>query len=330
MKSLDFFPKASKAKAVAFDPRRYGCDVRKAIGVQSEHEGLLGLELELEGHRLPANIAGNVEGINWVPHNDGSLRNPDGTPGGGMEYVLSRPCAVEQARPLLDHLFNALRANRTEIVLSYRCSSHVHINMRGIKLNQLAAFVCLWGMFEDALTETCGEGRSGNLFALRLSDSSFAVTQWVNAFKTGDFLFHRDYRYLALNPACLNTFGSLEVRTMRGVDSADDLMPWIDALVRLRDRALTIENPTTLAMTYSGMGAVGLVDDIFEGLPILDSIKAVEGFETMIRDGFRRIQPLIYALPWDTVLPEINKVFIPNPFESMQPKPRIRIDEAFR
>ena len=188
--------------------------------------------------------------------------------------------------------------------------------MRGTKLNKLAAFVVMWGMFEDVLTELCGDGRSGNLFALRLSDSDYAVSQWVKGFKTGVFDFNRDNRYLALNPACLHTFGSLEVRTMRGVDNADDLMVWIDTLLRLRERAMVFDNPMELAMNFSGSGPRLLLEQTFGDLPVFEQMIEVPGFEQMIRDGFRRVQPIIYSLPWDIVLPEINKVFIPNPFES--------------
>lgn len=310
MKSLNTFP----SQKASFDVKAYGHDVRQACAASSPYSGDFGLELELEGRGLPARYGGLPLGrLTWVAHEDGSLRN------GGMEYVLSQPCSKAEVEPLVDNLFEYLRSVGARISNTTRCSTHVHLNMKNVKINELAAFVSLWGIFEDVLSNWCGGHRSGNHFALRFSDCDWAVSSWVSAFRTGIFEFSRERRYLALNAACLQTFGSLEVRTMRGAETTAEIIEWVEMLDLLRTAAKTFRDPTAIAATFSGDGANAFAVRVF-GQDIVDrltaaSVELEEDFDRLIRCGFRRIQPIVYSLPWDTVLPEIERVFIPNPFE---------------
>lgn len=309
-KSLASFPTRTKS---AFDPEAYGYDVRQQVAKTSEYEGDVGIEIELEGTGLPATVNVNVNGVTWVSHNDGSLR-------GGIEYVTSKPCARADAKPLLDGLFAEIARRGGVINNSTRCSTHVHLNARGMKLNQLCAFVALYGCFETTLTNWCEPIRRGNLFALRLEDSDYAVDEWVNCFRTGSFEWSNEMRYLALNPAALMKFGSLEVRTLGGVTSGDVVIEWADALLRLRELACSTEyhDPSAIASDLSGLGGRGFFDKVFGGLAIADGLVAASGesIEYDVRDGFRRIQPIIYSVAWAHALPEILKVYIPNPFSA--------------
>ena len=310
-KVLNKFPKKTGNK---FDVGSYYHDVRLEVGAPSEHTGLFGVEVELEGTGLPGGLLGTavIDGATWVPHVDNSLRN-------GVEYVFSKPVDKTHAVAMVRDLFEYLRAAGAEVRNSYRCSTHVHVNMRGVKVNEMAAFVGLWGMFENVLANWCGPTRSGNLFALRLSDTEVAVDNWVRGFKNGDFNFSNNQRYLALNPACLRRFGSLEVRTMRGISSAAELEPWLDALDRLRTYSKQYRDPSDIVMDFSAFGPLGMFERILGDLPIFAealeaTVQAGDDAEELIRGGFRRIQPILYSLPWSEVLTEIEKVYIPDPF----------------
>lgn len=317
-KSLDKFPRETKG----FSLKSYGHDVRMAVAAESPYNGVVGLELELEGVGLPENYRGrSVGGASWVYHNDGSLRAVGGRAPGGAEYVLSQPCEVAEVPELCDNLFAYIAEQGGTIQNSTRCSTHVHLNMKGAKLNQICSFVGLWGTFEDVLANWCGRHRSGNHFALRLRDSEVAVAAWEKAFKTGSFAFSREQRYLALNPACLNTFGSLEVRTMRGVEGSAEVVTWVEALAKLRElsRSEEYENPTVIANNLSAMGARGFFESVFGDLRIFQDLeqKTVdlgESVDELVRDGFRRVQPILYTLPWGDVIPETKKPFVPDPF----------------
>lgn len=316
VKSLDKFP--SKSPSI-FDPDRYGLDLRKQIAAESRYTGDVGIEIELEGRSLPASYGGpSVGAVTWVYHQDGSLRAPGGNAPGGAEYVLSQPCPVADVRPLVTNLFEYIRANRGRIVNSTRCSTHVHLNMRGVKLPQLASFVVLWGTFEDALANFCGGHRSGNHFALRMSDCHSSVDEWSSAFRTGVFRFSRERRYLALNPACLSTFGSLEVRTCGGVEGADEVVEWVEMLTALKTYALGLADPSGIGADLSAYGCRGFAERVF-GAEIVAKLDEAcrelgESFEDLVMSGFRRVQPLLYVLPWREVATECAKVYVPNPF----------------
>lgn len=304
---------AGKKPAIkGFDPRYYGLELCQGVGSNSKYPGLYAVEIEVEGTNLPHRITNT----RWVAKEDTSLR-------GGYEYVSAAPTTKDELIDDVRDLFGTFTTGGTVLNNSYRTSTHVHVNVRDMKVNALATFVVLWGTFEDLLTRWCGPTRAGNLFALRMSDSAYAIDTWINGFKTGDFQStNRDYRYLALNPASLSTFGSVEIRSMRGLNTAAEFEPWISIIDRIRERAIFYANdPSAIATDFSALGSRGLLESVFDGMPdIIDQLTAFDGFEAKIRDGFRRVQPILYVLPWVDVLPEINKVYVPNPFA--QPKPK--------
>lgn len=329
MKSLDRFP----SRKDSFNPEAYGIDLRKQVAAPSRYDGDVGIEIELEGHRLPTEYGGRPVGAaTWVWHADGSLRAPGGNAPGGAEYVLSQPCKASDVRPLVTNLFNYLRERRATIVNSTRCSTHVHINMRSVKLPQLAAFVAVWGTFEDVLANSCGGHRSGNHFALRFSDSHAAVEAWISAFKTGAFEFSRERRYLALNPACLSTFGSLEVRTAGGAENADEVVEWVDLLMAIKRFSDGVADPGTLGADFSAYGTTGFAERVFGAETVAKLREATaelgEDFDDLILRGFRRIQPILHVLPWDAVATECAKVFVPDPFGALKTRKKtIAVDE---
>lgn len=298
-----------KSKAKVFEPANYGLELCRGVGFEySSQTQPYGIEIELEGTGLPRAV-----GRAWTPHDDNSLR-------GGREYVTAGTVSKDQAIADVANLFEQIAAAGATINNSYRTSTHVHVNVRDMKVNTLAAFVALWGSFEDVLTAWCGPTRAGNLFALRLSDSAMAVETWVRGFKTGVFEHHREMRYLALNPACLRTFGSIEIRSMRGLNNAAEFVPWIEIIDALKAKAATYGDPSEIACDFSASGALGLLEATFGHLPVFEELRAVPNAELLIRDGFRRIQPILYVIPWADAMPEIEKVYVPSPFGAPKTK----------
>jgi hypothetical protein len=308
--------KNKKGKS-SFEPKAYGIELCRGVGFDyTTQVGDYGIEIEVEGTGLPGNIP------NWVRHDDNSLR-------GGSEYVTDGAVSKAQAIANVSSLFDTFTFTGTRLNNSYRTSTHVHVNMRSVKVNTMAAFVALWGMFEDVLAAWCGPTRAGNLFSLRMSDSSYAVDGWIRGFKTGDFSYSRDMRYLALNPACLRTLGTLEIRLMRAVENVGEFEKWIEAIDRIKTHAGTYSDPSIIGVDFSTLGGIGFLETVFAGLPILDELLAVDNAGQLVRDGYRRIQPILYVIPWASVLPEIEKVYVPNPFGALKPKiKRIFLDNV--
>lgn len=323
MESLKSFPSNKKSKG--FDPDNYGAYVHLPV-FTSHQKGEIGIELEMEGSRILTNPTTRVNGVYWTRHAEGSLR------GESSEYVLSAPCMREDVRALLEGLYGEFRAHGTVLDLSSRCSTHVHINASGLKVHQLASYVILWGILEDVLVNWCGEKRAGNLFCLRLSDCSDAPETWAKAFKSGRFSFQENLRYLALNAHALNKFGSLEFRTLRGADEPELVIKWVDCLLRLKDLATTrFADPRDIATEFSGLGPVDFLKDVLSGLPILDELfvendKMGTDVIRALWDGLRRIQPIIYCLPWSEVIEESGKERIINPFKTKKQPTGARVN----
>lgn len=317
MRSLTTFPKQNPK---IFDPDLYGTDPREQVAASSSYQGAIGIEIEVEGENLPPGGCPAASRASWIYHNDGSLRAVGGGAPGGAEYVLSEPIDEDFVPTAVGNLMTFLRNSGSRIVNSTRCSTHVHLNMQGIKLNQLASFVVLWGTLEDALSLWCGEHRAGNHFALRLSDCDEAVNRWVLGFKHGNFHFDHERRYLALNPACLQTFGSLEVRMLGGIENEQEVITWISWLQRIKKAALSarFQNPESIAGIFSGVSYDDFARDILGSDAVDALIRACEAsgqnFNKLIVQGFRRVQSICYALPWGVVIAECNKPFVPNPF----------------
>lgn len=207
----------------------------------------LGLELEIEGRRLPP--AGTV---GWSGKADGSLRN-------GREYVTDGSIEPENAEAALENLRQAFRENSTVISNSIRCSTHVHVNVQELTLLQIATVMTAYYVVEPLLAEYCGVERSGNLFALRLVDTAAPLRHFMEAAKTQNIglLGTDSIRYCALNITSLPRFGTLEYRMMRGIDNSPlEVLPWVNMLVHLhRFCAAEFENPAQVLEAFSGWGA---------------------------------------------------------------------------
>jgi len=294
-------------------------------------KGDVGLELEIEGASLYSgsrlqSYVGSETGATWVTHNDGSLR-------GGIEYVLTEPCNKTELKPLLDHLFDTLQKAGSNIRHSNRTSTHVHINVQGMKPHQATAFICLWGLFEAAAIEWCGLQRKANQFCLSSSDTSgWLVDQWQNALESGSFFWTDDVRYSALNLAAFSNFGSFEFRCMAGASNADDVVDWAEFLLALRDTAMTMY-PDEVGFSTSEMGPTGLLRSIGDAhsLRIVDRLLDACGprFDSICLDNYRNYQQLSFFVPWLDMRDQIEKRYIKNPFsrESVNPvrTPRVRI-----
>lgn len=314
MSSLDFFPTNKKG----FDKNNYGIKLNRPI-VTNAPNGEVGIEVELEGRGLNCELKTEINGVRWTMHEDGSLRN------GGREFVLSDPCEREDVTALVEGLFSDLWNSKASLNLSKRTSTHVHINVKNMTINQLCSFVCLWGIYEELFTNWCGEHRVGNLFCLRMKDASGLLDKWEQAFKTGEFFFSPEHvKYSALNPACLRTIGSLEFRCLRGCDEPSTIIKWVNLLLRLKDKAInSYSNPKDISVRFSGMDSQGFLEHLIGDLPIFDEILNVNQNQVTSSgwEGFRMIQPLLYVIPWDDLMKEFSKGYVPNPFEKEDKRP---------
>lgn len=200
---------------------------------------LFGVEVEVEGAKLPNRLAG------FRVIEEQSLREVAGEP--GREYVFLNPLALDATLHYLDKLRLALYKEGQLVVFSPRTSIHVHVNVSDFTVPQWFTFLFLWVLYEEALIDFCGTERKGNLFCLSSRDAEGLLFQLERFANNGNIHeFNDDYRYSAVNTAATCKYGSLEFRSMRGTLDEYTLTSWIRTLYNLRLMAIDIGSPEKL------------------------------------------------------------------------------------
>lgn len=267
------------------------------IYVVRHTEGEVGIEIEAEGTDLPGNPLG------WVVEHDGSLRGPDKNRTNDLshacEYVLPAPVARDKVKEVLHNLEAAYEENDSQVANSYRCSTHVHINVQELHMNQVYNFIVLYAMFEEFLVQYCGEERVGNLFCLRFQDAEAVIPALIYSARYGHFrhLGSDKLRYSALNVASMAKYGSLEFRAMRGTREMEEIETWVKLLLCLKDTAVKYERPQDLVAEMSVLGAEGLARKTFGDL--VNNLPLEHDWEEIVWRNMREVQDLAYCSPWE-------------------------------
>jgi hypothetical protein len=292
-------------------------EMNAPVGKQTTFKGTLGLELELEGARLPGD--GYFEGIkarsgaSWEVHADGSLR------GGGREYVLSKPCNVEELPQLINGLWQVFKDVGAVVENSNRCSTHVHVNMNGRKVNELTSILALWTTFEEALVNWCGELRKANHFCLTSGETQSTVRAWTEFLTNGTRPQNGGLKYSALNILPLWTIGSFEFRCGAPADNPDIPITWAKFLHYFVEYCVRrFPNPMDIGYALSERGGEEIFKEICREAELKTFADEVLGktgnFDRECLTGFRNAQPFVMGFPWNDWMPLINKEYVPNPF----------------
>ncbi len=277
--------------------------VRQIFSVRPERHvdsGDLGVEIEVEGSRLPMEMA------NWwrVDH-DGSLQ------GESAEYVLNRPRTLTGVERALNYLRKKYEERGTKVVDSVRTGVHVHVNVQALSLVELYNFMTIYIMLEEALVKFCGESREGNLFCLRVQDADYLTHILSECIKRKKFgpMYSDDLRYASMNVKSLHEYGSLEFRAMRGTEDFDQILLWCKTLLRLREMAKAFDNPIDIVSGMSGNGIEPFVRHILGDCH--EVITRFDDYEQMVFSGMRNAQDVAFSVDWDQVKNPVQK----NPFK---------------
>lgn len=283
-------------------------------------EGDVGIEMEIEGTRLINDgyldgVVGEKSGAHWQRKEDGSLR-------GGYEYVTSGPVYEDEIEPLVTGFFERAESRGMVIRNSNRASTHVHVNVSRLKVNHLTSILALWSLFETAAINWCGEERTTNHFCLSTKDEDGVVEAWTQFLRTGNHVTEGGLKYSALNVLPLYRFGSFEFRCGMAPDNAQDVIDWAkfcNALAKYA--ATTYPNPHQVAYDVSERGATVILKDMCEKHNLSEQfyidMLAVFGndFDFECLRSFRTCQPFVLGFPWHDWQEEIDKAYVPNPFE---------------
>lgn len=265
-------------------------------------EKLIGIEIEVEGYNLfkhPTKW--------WGVHKEDSLRQYKGhLP---LEYALTQPVTIEESEAALEYLLSRLLREKTELNLSERTSTHVHLNVQSWTVKQVFTLVCLYLLFEDILVEWCGAHRVGNMFCLRARDAQQFIRQLREIVQQQNYTWlkskHSDnIRYVSCNLASLAKFGSLEWRALRGTSDKDVIMEWIKTLCCLHFQAGSFKNPIELIRVFESTGPVEFTNLIFGD----DSAWLnAPNLHDRMWDACRNIRELAFASKWEDDPPKERK-----------------------
>jgi len=296
-----------KALVKVPDEPKPGFTVGVLWNKQLKSKGDVGIEIEVEGSHLPK--FDDVPAP-WAYKEDHSLRGTD-----NAEYVLSKPIEFSKVSKTLAALWAAFDKFKSKIDDSNRTSVHVHLNVQDFHLNRLASFVALYIVFEDVITELCGEHRKGNLFCLRATDAPAITTVFKKFFqKDGRYEVNSNWHYAGLNPQAIMKFGSLEVRTMRGVSDPKQIEDWISILKRLYDASETFPDPRSICASFSMNGPQAMFEEILGAdAQLVRTNTKLSGSQIsdMMYDGIRLAQDICYCRDWSAYKPVDLK---PDPF----------------
>jgi hypothetical protein len=213
--------------------------VADLVGMPSAQDGDFGVEIEIEGNRLPSEVPG------WVVHREGSLR------GNAKEYVTNGAVSMKVLDTALDYLAHAFNGWKTEDNSSYRAGVHIHRNMQKRSLDSAIRAVIQFTLVEPIFLKLCGDRRDGNLFCMPAYDTG-DIHNWLDLvyaqYNDGNEGHLRRYlprgKYAALNVDPLVRFGSLECRAFPSTTDKTKILRW----AHLLDLCLAEHNQHPLEM----------------------------------------------------------------------------------
>lgn len=195
-----------------------------------KQEGDFGIELEIEGLRLPPAPSG------WTIKEENSLR------GEAYEYVTRNSVHMNSLEKSLRNIHKVLTAEPCVVNLTPRASTHIHMNMQHETFRTVFGMILVYCMVEPIMLTISGQHRNGNLFCLPVIESGDMPACIDRA--VGNILAYRaDFprqgwvhrgKYSALNTDPLNTLGSMEFRMFPNTINPDDVLRWAGWLMAMK------------------------------------------------------------------------------------------------
>lgn len=249
-----------------------------------------GLELELEGRGVGLN---DVPTRGWGRHKEPSLR------GDSIEYTFTNPKGLDESKKAVNELFKKFTDSGVKLNDSIRTSTHVHLNFSDKKVKAALNFFAAFTVVEELLGYYSGEDRSGNLFCISSRDADGIIRVLHRDLSSGGLrsFIGDKYKYAACNLCTLYKFNTVEVRTMRGAESAEMVNEWLDILNELYEYSLKMVSPAELPNQLSMLGAGPFLAKVFSAkslAALLKTFPKVRDIHDSLMEGVRLIQMFAY------------------------------------
>lgn len=219
-----------------------GALIGSAVATDPAHTllppGNIGIELELEGREEWPSVAG------WRKEADGSLRD-------GIEYVFDGPKGGALALRNIKNMASMLKEYPVDN--SFRCSTHIHLDVRDMDFEQLKRLVIAYSMMEGVMFQHCAVERRYSNFC-----TPFFLNTWLPRLFAGYLADERDThrlhnlgawpKYSALNLKPVTQYGSVEFRGSHALTTEAELLGLAQRMLHLKRVALGA-NGTALEFT---------------------------------------------------------------------------------
>lgn len=206
-----------------------------AVGVELELEGFTSHDIEIARRHLDPL---------WTVTSDGSLRN------GGVEFITTGGKGGETLHQAFERMINLLD-NRVSFDASWRCSTHMHLNMLDFTCNQVARYMLVYAACEPVLFALAGKGRRSSNFCTPLGDSltfhKRLIARLYDDTVANRLASQNTSKYTALNfqPLFGNSnvrpLGTIEFRGGRPMTSMQELLLQTNLLLSIKDFVRTFD-----------------------------------------------------------------------------------------
>lgn len=240
----------------------------------------VGVELEVE------NYGGYNPPNAWKVVGEAMLRN-------GAEFVLKEPLSDAKLKKAIIDMCEGL----TTETFTQRCSTHIHVDVRGLSHLERMKFITTYTIFEPLLLSLINPERVGNVFCLPICHSEGLEGALIKL-STNDLAFDdiymEDYKYGAMNIASVNNLGSLEFRALHGTGSAKEILNWIELHTRIKQWSLAYKgSPADMLTEVSAKGCVGFCESVFGELS-----GQFRDVDWLVYEGVRSAQYFAFTGDW--------------------------------
>jgi len=222
-----------------------------------------GLEIEVENGRnvkLPDTLRRGSQA--WRSKPDGSLRN------NGIELV-SAPLPATKAPVQLRQALDCIRVGGG--IATPRCGFHMHTNMLDHTVGNMLSYITLHMLLEPSMFAGFCPERRRSAFCVPITEYERAIT-WL-AYTADWARGEHDMpspiinlmnfnKYASLNMRTLFTFGTIENRLMRMSLDDDEMLAWVNALMRLNKVSLKYNDPMEVVVGYERNGLERLQQEV--------------------------------------------------------------------
>lgn len=235
-------------------------------------QNLAGIEIELE------NMTVSPPNFNyWEAKSDGSLRNS------GMEFVCSSPWGGRDLYNAAIEIDSFLFGNSPDE--SWRCSTHVHVDVRNMNVPQLKRLILAYIVYERILFKCSGWHRYKNNFCVALGFAQDQLSILARAWDKDDEDFLRTIvsswdKYTSLNLLPMGNFGSVEFRISEAKWRKGKLIRLANRFLSLKELAMNFEGDDSSFIEY--LMTIPLHQAIRKGLP-----KVLPDFEEDLEIGYK-------------------------------------------